>query len=56
MNEEAKERMREAEEILLNIMRGITLKADRLGVMKPVELEAAKVLADLFRIEADIKE
>lgn len=56
MDKEAIKKLREAEEILLRILRGITLKEDRLGVLKPAELEAAKVFADLMRIETAIQE
>lgn len=56
MKEEALRKMREAEDILLGVMKGITLKKDQLGVLKPSELEAAKVFADLMRIEASIHE
>lgn len=54
MKKEALIKMREAEDILLDVMKGIKLKADQLGVLKPAELEAAKVLAELMRIEAEI--
>lgn len=56
MKKEALIKMREAEDILLDVMKGIKMKADQLGVLKPAELEAAKVFAELMRIEAEINE
>lgn len=56
MKKEALIKMREAEDILLDVMKGIKLKADQLCVLKPAELEAAKVFAELMRIEASLHE
>lgn len=54
MNEETMEKMREMEDILLEIVRGAKQEANRPGVLKPVALEAAKVLTELFWIEKQI--
>lgn len=47
-------KMREMEDILLEIVRGAKQEASRPGVVKPVALEAAKILTELFYIEKDI--
>lgn len=49
------DKMRETEEILLDVVRNAKQAAARPGMMKPVELEAAKILVDLFRIEKEIE-
>ena len=54
MKREAREKMREAEDILLEVLKGIKLKSDQLGILKPAELEAARVFAELMRIEASL--
>lgn len=54
MNEETMKKMREMEDILLEIVRGAKQEANRPGVLKPVALEAAKVLTELFYIEKDL--
>ena len=56
MNKEAVRIMREEEEIMLDIVKSAK-KAEAHGlVMRPVGLEAARILVDLLRIEAMIKE
>lgn len=47
-------KMREMEDILLEIVRGAKQEASRPGVVKPVALEAAKILTELFYIEKDL--
>ena len=56
MNKEVIAKMRETEDFLIGMIKGAHDIADRLGVIRPVELEAVKILVDLFRIEADIKD
>lgn len=54
MKKEVIEKMRETEDILLGIVRNAKEAAARPGLMKPVELEAAKILVELFYIEKGI--
>lgn len=54
MSDETMKKMREMEDILLEIVRGAKQEANRPGVLKPVALEAAKVLTELFYIEKDL--
>lgn len=49
------DKMRETEDILLDVVRNAKQAAARPGMMKPVELEAAKILVDLFKIEEEIE-
>lgn len=54
MKREAIEKLREMEDILLEIVRGAKQEASRPGVLKPVALEAAKILTELLYIEKDL--
>jgi len=54
MSDETMKKMREMEDILLEIVRGAKQEASQPGVVKPVALEAAKILTELFYIEKDI--
>ena len=55
MNKEAVRIMREEEEIMLDIVKNAK-KAEHDCVMKPIVMEAARILVDLLRIEAMILE
>ena len=55
MNQEAIRIMREEEEIMLDIVKNAK-KAEHDCVMKPIGLEAARILVDLLRIEAMLPE
>lgn len=48
------EKMREMEDILLEIVREAKKETAWTGAVKPVALEAAKILTELFYIEKDI--